>query len=63
MPELTGAFLDKLAEQSDAQAHADNLTISELEQKRDDCLLGVLQVLRAQDFGAGETLFKWEKGL
>ncbi|NLS74768.1 3-hydroxyacyl-CoA dehydrogenase [Bradyrhizobium brasilense] len=63
VPELTGAFLDKLAEQSDAQAHADNLTISELERKRDDCLLGLLQVLRGERYGAGETLLYWEKEL
>ncbi|MET4046138.1 carnitine 3-dehydrogenase [Bradyrhizobium sp. RT6a] len=61
VPEFTDAFIDKLAEQSDAQAA--NLTIPELEQKRDDCLVAVLQGLRAQGYGAGETLARWEKGL
>lgn len=61
VPEFTDAFLDKLAQQSDAQAG--NLTIPELEQKRDDCLVAVLQGLRAQGYGAGETLAQWEQGL
>ncbi|ANW02996.1 3-hydroxyacyl-CoA dehydrogenase NAD-binding domain-containing protein [Bradyrhizobium icense] len=63
VPELTGAFLDKLAGQSDAQTKSDNLTIPEIQQKRDDCLLAVLQALRAKGYGAGETLLSWEKGL
>ncbi|WP_235984187.1 3-hydroxyacyl-CoA dehydrogenase NAD-binding domain-containing protein [Bradyrhizobium australiense] len=61
VPEFTDAFLDKLGEQSDAQA--ENLTVSELEQKRDDCLVAVLQGLRAQGYGAGETLARWEQRL
>ncbi|MCC8958647.1 thioesterase family protein [Bradyrhizobium sp. Pear77] len=61
VPELTDAFLDKLAEQSDSQA--ENLTIPELERKRDDCLVAVLQGLRAQGCGAGETLARWEQRL
>ncbi|UWU81497.1 3-hydroxyacyl-CoA dehydrogenase NAD-binding domain-containing protein [Bradyrhizobium huanghuaihaiense] len=62
-PELSGAFLSKLVEQADAQTKADNLTIAELEQKRDDCLTAVLQALRAEGFGAGETLARWEQRL
>ncbi|MHC1950475.1 3-hydroxyacyl-CoA dehydrogenase, partial [Bradyrhizobium sp. UFLA06-06] len=61
IPEHNEAFLDKLAEQSEART--DNLTIAELEQKRDDCLVAVLQGLRAQGHGAGETLARWEQGL
>ncbi|RXG91908.1 3-hydroxyacyl-CoA dehydrogenase NAD-binding domain-containing protein [Bradyrhizobium vignae] len=61
VPEFTDAFLDKLAEQSETQAG--KLTIPELEQKRDDCLVAVLQGLRAQGYGAGETLALWEQGL
>lgn len=60
-PEITGAFLDKLAEQSDAQA--ENLTALELEEKRDDCLVAVLRGLRVEGYGAGETLARWEQGL
>lgn len=63
VPELTSAFLDRLAEQSDAQTKADNLTIHALEQKRDDCLVAVLQGLRSQRYGAGETLARWEERL
>ncbi|MGY3363376.1 3-hydroxyacyl-CoA dehydrogenase [Bradyrhizobium sp. GM2.4] len=63
VPELTDDFLDKLAMQSDLQASTENLTLPELEQKRDDCLVAVLQALRAQGYGAGETLARWEQGL
>lgn len=61
VPELTDAFLDKLAEQSEEQAG--KMAIPELEQKRDDCLVAVLQGLRDQGYGAGETLARWERGL
>lgn len=61
VPELTSAFLDKLAEQSDARA--ERLTAPELEQKRDDCLTAILRGLRSQGYGAGETLENWERGL
>ncbi|WP_407114559.1 3-hydroxyacyl-CoA dehydrogenase NAD-binding domain-containing protein [Bradyrhizobium sp. LMG 9283] len=60
-PEYTDTFLDKLVEQSDARA--DNLTAPEFEQKRDDCLIAVLRGLRAERYGAGETLARWEQGL
>ncbi|WP_247415262.1 3-hydroxyacyl-CoA dehydrogenase NAD-binding domain-containing protein [Bradyrhizobium sp. 159] len=63
VPELTEAFLEKLAEQSDAQAATENLTPAELEEKRDDGLVAVLRGLRAQGYGAGETLARWERGL
>ncbi|RXH24748.1 hypothetical protein XH84_32075 [Bradyrhizobium nanningense] len=63
VPEVTDAFLDKLAEQSESQARMENLTFAELEEKRDDCLVSVLQALRAQRYGAGETLAHWEQGL
>lgn len=61
VPEFTDAFLDKLAEQLEAQAG--KITIPEFEQKRDDCLVAVLQGLRNQRYGAGETLARWEQGL
>lgn len=63
VPEVTGAFMEKLAEQSDSQAKAENLTMAELEQKRDDCLLAILQALRGEGYGAGEILLNWEKSL
>ena len=54
VPELTDELVDKLTAQSDAQA--DGRSIRELEQLRDDCLVAVLQGLRAASYGAGETL-------
>ncbi|WP_247301645.1 3-hydroxyacyl-CoA dehydrogenase NAD-binding domain-containing protein [Bradyrhizobium sp. 179] len=61
VPELTDAFLEKLAEQSDARG--ENLSNLELEQKRDDCYVAILQGLRSQHYGAGETLARWEQKL
>ena len=61
MPELTSAFVEKLAAQSDAQARGQ--TMAELERQRDDCLVALLQALRAHGVGAGETLAAWERGL
>ncbi|MGY4230109.1 carnitine 3-dehydrogenase [Bradyrhizobium sp. USDA 4503] len=61
VPELTDAFLNKLAEQS--ASRGENLTSLEIEQKRDDCYVAILQGLRAQGYGAGETLARWEQGL
>jgi len=61
VPELTPALLDKLAEQSDAQAGG--RTVGELERERDDCLVAILQGLRSNGAGAGDTLARWEQGL
>jgi carnitine 3-dehydrogenase len=61
VPELTEALLDRIVEQSDAQAGG--RSVRELEQLRDDCLVAVLQGLRAQDVGAGAVLARWERSL
>jgi carnitine 3-dehydrogenase len=61
VPELTPAFLDKVAHQSDAQA--DGRSVAELERRRDECLVAILQALRAQGAGAGATVGMWERGL
>jgi carnitine 3-dehydrogenase len=61
VPELTDDLVDKVAAQSDAQAGG--RSIRELEQHRDDCLVALLQGLRAQAEGAGEVLAEWERGL
>ncbi|UPJ61567.1 3-hydroxyacyl-CoA dehydrogenase [Bradyrhizobium sp. 192] len=63
MPEYNDAFLDMLTEQADAQASAENMTVSEYQTKLDDGLVGVLQGLRSQEWGAGETLARWENSL
>jgi carnitine 3-dehydrogenase len=61
VPELTPAFLDQLAGQSDAQA--DGSSVDELERRRDDSLVAILQALRAQKAGAGATVAEWERNL
>lgn len=61
VPELTAEFVDSIAAQSDAQAQG--RSIPELERMRDDCLVAVLQGLRACDEGAGAVLAQWERGL
>ena len=60
-PDMDAALLDKLAAQSDAQAG--DMDLAQLEQQRDDCLVAVLQGLRANQTAAGETLAAYEKKL
>jgi carnitine 3-dehydrogenase len=59
VPELTAELLDRIVEQSDAQA--DGRSIRELEALRDDCLVAVIQGLRTVGVGAGETLAEYER--
>jgi carnitine 3-dehydrogenase len=61
VPELTPALLEKLVAQSDDQAGG--RTVPQLERERDDSLVALLQALRAQGAGAGQTLATWEKAL
>ena len=61
VPELTPAFLDQVAGQSDEQAGG--RSVPELERQRDECLVAILHALRAQDAGAGATLADWERNL
>ena len=58
-PELTDALIDTVAAQSDAQAAG--ASIRDLEARRDDCLVAVLDALRAQDFAAGRTIAEHER--
>ncbi len=58
VPELTGELLDTIVAQSDEQAAG--LSARELEQVRDDCLVSVLQALRARGYGAGAVLARHE---
>ncbi len=62
-PEYTEAFLTMLCEQADERAAAENMTVAEYQQMLDDGLVGVLQGLRSQNCGAGETLARWEQSL
>ncbi|HEX3982336.1 MAG TPA: carnitine 3-dehydrogenase [Acidisoma sp.] len=61
VPELTDAFIDQIAAQSDDQSG--RWGFRELEAKRDDCLISIMRALKAQDFGAGATLAGFEKQL
>jgi carnitine 3-dehydrogenase len=61
VPELTDELVDKIARESDLQA--DGASIRDLERVRDECLVAVLQALRATGVGAGATLASWEKRL
>ncbi len=61
VPELTDGFLDALAAQSDEQA--EGLSVRELEQRRDDNLVAILQALRSQDYAAGEVVGRHEAAL
>ena len=60
-PDLTDELLDKISDQSDDQAG--DRTILELERKRDDCIVAILQALRANDNAAGKVLARYEEQL
>lgn len=61
VPELTTEFLDQLEAQSDAQAAG--IDLDQYERKRDDCLVATMQGLKAQNFGAGQVLARYEEEL
>jgi carnitine 3-dehydrogenase len=61
VPALDAQLLDKIVEQSDAQA--DGRSIEELVRIRDDCLVAVLLGLKAEGFGAGEEIARTERRL
>jgi carnitine 3-dehydrogenase len=61
VPELTDELVEKLVAQSDAQAAG--RSARELGQLRDDCLVSVLQGLRANHYGAGAVLEQHERRL
>ena len=60
-PELTDALIDRVSQDSDDQAAG--VSIRDLERKRDDCLVAVLGGLRAEDYGAGAVLKRYEATL
>ena len=53
-PELTEDLIDKVAEQSDAQAAG--RSTAELERLRDDCLVDIMRALEKYRVGAGAVL-------
>ncbi len=54
VPEMDDALVEKIASQTEVQA--DGRTVDELERVRDDNLVGILQALAQQGWGAGATL-------
>ena len=60
-PDLTDELLDKISAQSDEQVQG--RSILELERKRDDCIVAILQALRANDHAAGKVLARYEESL
>src|SRR3954452_16366500 len=61
VPDLSDGLLDKLVDQSDAQASGRD--VRALERLRDDCLVSLIQGLRTQDVGAGAVLGEYERRL
>ncbi len=61
VPDLDLDLIETIAGQSDAQSGAHS--IAELERIRDDNLVGILQALKANDWGAGRTLRRHERRL
>src|SRR5215218_1853790 len=61
VPELTDALVEKIVAQSDAQA--EGRSVRQLERMRDDCLVSLLQGLRAHGVGAGAVLEEYERSL
>jgi carnitine 3-dehydrogenase len=61
VPDLSDGLLDKLVDQSDAQAAGRD--VRALERLRDDCLVALIQGLRTQQVGAGAVLGEYERAL
>ena len=61
VPEFSDELVDLIAGQSDEQSG--HLSIREMERIRDDNLIGILQALKGNNWGAGNTLAAYEKNL
>ncbi len=61
VPDVTDELLDRISEQSDAQAAG--ASVRDLERLRDRCLVAVLQGLREVPYGAGGVLADYETRL
>ena len=59
VPEFNDELVELISSQSDAQSG--HHSIQELARIRDDNLVGILKALRENNWGAGETLAKYEK--
>ena len=58
-PKLTDELVETIAQQSDDQAKG--VSVRELEIKRDDCLVAILNALRGEDFAAGAVVAEHAK--
>jgi carnitine 3-dehydrogenase len=58
-PKLTDELVEQVAQQSDDQAKG--VSVRELEVKRDDCLVAILDALRGEDFAAGAVVAEHAK--
>jgi carnitine 3-dehydrogenase len=54
VPDMDEALITRIAEQSDAQSG--HMSITELEEKRDENLLAILRALRGTNHGAGRII-------
>lgn len=61
VPELTDELLDRIEEQSDAQAAGAD--VRDLERLRDDCVVAVMRGLRGVDYASGAVLRRYEDEL
>ena len=61
VPELTDDLVKTISDQSDAQSGMHS--IRELERIRDTNLVAIMQALKANDWGAGQSLANWETAL
>lgn len=61
VPELDDELVDKIASQSDEQSG--HMSIREMERIRDDNLIEILQGLKRNNWGAGQTLANYESRL
>ncbi len=61
VPDLNEALVETIASQSDAQSGGHS--IRELERIRDDNLIAIMQALKANEWGAGNTLAAYEAKL
>lgn len=61
VPELTEELLDRIGEQSDAQAAGAD--VRELERLRDRCLVSVMHALANENYASGQTLNSFEADL
>jgi carnitine 3-dehydrogenase / betainyl-CoA thioesterase len=59
VPDLDDDLINTIAEQSDDQANG--MSIQQLEEKRDDGLVAILQALKNENWGAGNILKDYEK--